>query len=142
MRPCPRSKTIKISVIRTAIEKQIASRRPANAIKPVAKAFGQSGDRVQDADDVFAARDKLLDVLKTARRGASLGPFLLSLSCEDYAFVIWAMYGHWYLDNPAVASVNGIVTPSVKEFTDANAMANRPLNYVRFVTGPGPSSPA
>lgn len=135
-------KKIKVSAIRTAVKKQIASRGPANAIKPVTKAFGQTSERVQDVDDVFSAREKLLTMLERAKRGATLGPFLLGLSCEDYAYFMWAMYGHWYMANPAVSTVNGIVTPTVDTFTDANAMANRPalVKYVRLFRGPGSSS--
>ena len=122
----PKFKNILVKNISQSVRDQLNS--VGTKSLPVIGAFGQK-ERSQDFKFVIKHRKKLLTLLESAKP-RTLGTWLPTLDCFDYAFFMWAMYGHWYMKNPAVASINGVTTPSVTVFTKANALINKPLNWI------------
>jgi hypothetical protein len=72
---------------------------------------------------VLRARAQLLTQLSSAPPGATLGRWLLTLTCSHYAAFMRAMYGTRMGDTSiTVAETGGVRTPTITLFKRANAM--------------------
>jgi hypothetical protein len=105
---------------------------PMDEMEPLTWAFDASESSRRETKPRFVESDlpwllwhrrRLLKLLRTCVHGDdTLGTWLPGLSCREYAAFMYDMYGA-LLDgkSPAIYTYLGTVTPSVREFVDANA---------------------
>ena len=126
-----------------AVESQVAAMRAAMRAsmrasgdkaswEPVSRSLFFSGDvdeykpaERKKASAVLRARVSLLKLLRTADADADkklrlLGPWLLSLGCNDYSRFMRSMYGSRAGPGVAIEQAGGVRTPTLAEFERAN----------------------
>lgn len=117
-------RSVTVSAVATAVRAQCAALAAGRAFRPVRGAFYDTSPppRPPRRSWVLWHRRWLLRALEGAAPAATLGQWLPTLPCAAYAHFMYAMYGHMHAPSaPALASAGGVHTPSVAEFSRANA---------------------
>lgn len=124
---------IRVKGVADAVERQVAALR-ASLASPASlasralffaaprrnKEEEKEKEKEKASEVLLRARARLSVLLHRAPDAALLGPWLLSLGCDEFALFMRTMYGTRFGPGVAIAEAGGVRTPSLTEFKRAN----------------------